>query len=202
MDFLWRGVILGFTIAAPVGPIGLLCIQRTVAFGWRHGFVAGLGAATADASYGAIAALGLSAVSNFLIGQSFWLRLAGGVFLLFLGLRAFLSSPPQQTAFSGVKNLWRIYLSTLLLTLTNPMTILSFAAFFAGFGFGVGTSTASAILLVFGVFLGSACWWLLLSSGAGFLRGRLGPRFLGWINHISGLAIIGFAIYILVGVWW
>jgi threonine/homoserine/homoserine lactone efflux protein len=201
MDFLWRGLVLGFTIAAPVGPIGLLCIQRTVAFGWWHGFVAGLGAATADASYGAVAALGLSAVSNFLIGQSFWLRLVGGVFLLFLGLRAFLLSPPQNTAFSGMKNLWGIYVSTLLLTLTNPMTILSFAAFFAGFGFGAGTPTSSAVLLVVGVFLGSSCWWLLLSSGAGLLRGRLGPRFLVWINRMSGFAIVGFAIYILVGLW-
>jgi threonine/homoserine/homoserine lactone efflux protein len=199
MDFLWRGLVLGFTIAAPVGPIGLLCIQRTIAFGWRHGFVTGLGAATADASYGAVAALGLSAISNFLIGQSFWLRLAGGVFLLFLGLRAFLSSPPQHTAFSGRKGLWGIYVATLMLTLTNPMTILAFAAFFAGFGFGTGTTTGSAVLLVVGVFLGSSCWWLLLSCSAGLLRGRFHPRSLGWINRISGFAIIAFAIYILVG---
>jgi threonine/homoserine/homoserine lactone efflux protein len=201
MDFLWRGLVLGFTIAAPVGPIGLLCIQRTVTFGWWHGFVAGLGAATVDASYGAVAALGLSAVSNFLIGQSFWLRLAGGVFLLFLGLRAFLLSPPQNIAVSAMKNLWGIYLSTLLLTLTNPMTILSFAAFFAGFGFGAETPTSSAVLLVVGVFLGSSCWWLLLSSSAGLLRRRFGPRFLVWINRLSGFAIVGFAIYILVGLW-
>jgi threonine/homoserine/homoserine lactone efflux protein len=201
MDFLWRGLVLGFTIAAPVGPIGLLCIQRTIAFGWWHGFFTGLGAATADASYGAVAALGLSAVSNFLIGQSFWLRLAGGVFLLFLGLRAFLSSPPQHTEFRGKKNLWGIYLSTLLLTLTNPMTVLSFAAFFAGFGFGAGTSTGSAILLVVGIFLGSSGWWLLLGSGASLLRGRFSFRFLVWINRMSGFAIVGFAIYILVGLW-
>lgn len=201
MDFLWRGLVLGFTIAAPVGPIGLLCIQRTVALGWRHGFVAGLGAATADAFYSAVAALGLSVVSNFLISQSFWLRLSGGIFLLFLGLRVFLLSPPQRTAISAMRRLGGVYLSTLLLTLTNPMTILSFAAFFAGFGFGAGTSTASAVLLVVGVFLGSACWWLLLSSAAGLLWRRLGPPFLAWINRISGFAIVGFAIYILVGLW-
>jgi threonine/homoserine/homoserine lactone efflux protein len=201
MDFLWRGLVLGFTIAAPVGPIGLLCIQRTVAFGWRHGFVAGLGAATADTFYGAVAALGLSAVSNFLIGQSFWLRLVGGMFLLFLGLRTFFVSPPQRTASRAMKNLWGIYLSTMLLTLANPMTILSFAAFFAGFGFGTGTPTRSGILLIVGVFLGSTCWWLLLSSGAGLLGGRFGPRFLVWINRMSGFAIVGFAVYILIGLW-
>lgn len=129
-------------------------------------------------------------MSNFLIGQSFWFRLAGGVFLLFLGLRAFLLLPPQNTAFSGMKNLWGIYVSTLLLTLTNPMTILSFAAFFAGFGFGAGTPTSSAVLLVVGVFLGSSCWWLLLSSGAGLLRGALWPSVSRmdqshvWLRHL------------------
>jgi threonine/homoserine/homoserine lactone efflux protein len=132
--FFLKGLLLGFSIAAPVGPIGLLCIQRTIANGRRSGLVTGLGAATADGLYGAVAAFGLTTISGFLVGQQIWLRLIGGLFLLYLGSRTFLSKSAERAASSIHKNLFRDYASTVFLTITNPMTILSFAAVFAGLG--------------------------------------------------------------------
>src|SRR6476661_6636317 len=161
--WLARGLLLGFSIAAPVGPIGVLCIRRTLADGRLAGLVSGLGAATADALYGAVAGFGLTFVSTFLVSQQVWLRIVGGLFLLFLGLKTFLIKPSTVSADSGGKGLLRAYASTVALTLTNPLTILSFAVVFAGLGLGSGSSDyLSAGLLVLGVFCGSALWWLLL----------------------------------------
>src|SRR5215470_8265867 len=135
-EFLLKGILIGFAIAAPVGPIGVLCIRRSLAEGQRMGLVTGLGAATADAGYGCVAGFGLTAVSGFMVGQKLWLGLLGGLFLLYLGARTFFSKPVDQAAPVAGKGLSSAYLSTFLLTLTNPMTILSFAAVFAGFGLG------------------------------------------------------------------
>jgi threonine/homoserine/homoserine lactone efflux protein len=192
-----RGVVIGFSIAAPVGPIGILCIRRTLADGRLAGFISGIGAATADAIYGSLAAFGLTVISLLLIQQSAWLRLIGGGFLIFLGIRTFLAQPSHTTEASptpGQSRLAGYFFSTLLLTLTNPLTILSFAAIFAGLGIG---STAvgdywQAAVLVLGVFLGSACWWLLLSSLVGLFQSRLNQRLLTWVNRISGAIITGF----------
>src|SRR3970040_603046 len=140
LGFLLRGLVIGFSIAAPVGPIGVLCIRRTLTEGRIAGFVSGLGAATADAFYGAIAGFGLTFISSFLIDQQFWLRLAGGFFLLYLGVKTFRSSPPDNAALQDRSGIFGAYASTLVLTLTNPMTILSFAIIFAG----LGLATASA----------------------------------------------------------
>lgn len=216
IDAFFRGLILGFSIAAPVGPIGVLCIRRTLAYGRISGFISGLGAATADAFYGSVAALGLTFISGFLVSQQEWLRLFGGFFLCYLGVKTFLeksSSLQDLNSFDSVmrkktvqdvpagpmdfgksgKALFSDYASTFILTITNPMTIIVFAAIFAGLGITQASgSSATALVLVMGVFLGSASWWLILSSLANSLRIRfLRPSGLQWVNRISGAIIFG-----------
>ena len=201
MELLLRGLALGFAIAAPVGPIGVLCIRRTLADGRLIGFVSGLGAATADAFYGAVAAFGLTVVADLLAGQRIWVRLFGGVFLCVLGLRTLLRRPmarPTRTTTGVRRGIAGAYGSTLALTLTNPATILSFAAIFAGLGVGAASAGsasgyAGAGLLVLGVFLGSALWWLILSGGVGLLRARFDARAMRAVNIGSGLMLLGFA---------
>jgi threonine/homoserine/homoserine lactone efflux protein len=194
MPPLVKGLLLGFSIAAPVGPIGLLCIRRSLSDGRLAGFVSGLGAATADAAYGMVAVLGLTAVTNLLLEQRHWLRLAGGVFLLYLGVMTVRATPARAEARSAARQSLRTaYGSTLALTLTNPMTILSFAGIFAGLGVSApGGGAWPAGLLVLGVFLGSAAWWLLLSATAGWLGARLQHDRLRIVNIASGAIIGGF----------
>lgn len=194
--FLLRGLLIGFAIAAPVGPIGLLCIQRTLQDGRKSGFISGLGAASADTVYGFIAAFGLTFISTFLIEQQRWLSLIGGLFLLFLGVKTFLT-PQTGDAADGISaengNLATAYLSTFLLTLTNPVTILSFVAIFAGLGLSAEAGNyGSAALLVVGVFFGSAAWWLLLSGIVSLLRKRFNRRIMQWVNRGAGIMIAGF----------
>jgi len=201
MNLFLKGVVIGFAVAAPVGPIGVLCIRRTLADGRASGFVSGLGAATADAAYGAVAALGLTFVTGLLVGAETWLRLLGGVFLLFLGVRIFLSSPTESPAAAGKGDLLGAYASTFVLTLTNPTTILSFAAIFAGLGAGsVGDDALPAVSLVPGVFLGSTLWWFALSWATSLLHARLSTGGLRWVNRISGLVIAAFGVVALLGV--
>jgi threonine/homoserine/homoserine lactone efflux protein len=199
-EFYLRGAVIGLAIAAPVGPTGVLCIRRTLSDGRLSGLASGLGAATADALYGAVAGFGLTFVSTFVVSQQVWLRIVGGLFLLYLGMRTFLSKP-STTADGAGKGLLGAYASTLALTLTNPLTILSFAVDFAGLGLGNGSSDyLSAGLLVLGVFCGSALWWLLLSGGVSLLRSRFSYKGLWWVNRISGILILLFGIVALVGV--
>lgn len=200
LGYWLRGVVLGFSIAAPVGPIGVLCIRRTLADGRLLGFVSGLGAATADSCYGAVAAFGLTAISSVLIGQRMWIRLIGGLFLVYLGVRTLLRAPAEKpAAATGGRGLAGAYASTLGLTLTNPTTILSFVAIFAGLGLaGAHTASGDTAALVLGVFCGSALWWLALSGGVGLFRSRIGPRALRWINRVSGAIILGFGVAALV----
>lgn len=192
MTFFLRGVILGFSIAAPVGPIGVLCIRRTLTAGRATGFVSGLGAATADAIYGAVAAFGLTAVMTVLVGGQQWLRLAGGLFLCYLGIRTWRTVPAPLPGADGGIGLAGSYASTFVLTLTNPMTILSFAAIFAGLGITAGAPYATAAALVGGVFCGSALWWFVLSTAAGAMRSKLSTAGLRWVNRLSGAVITGF----------
>ncbi len=189
-----RGLVIGFSIAAPVGPIGILCIRRTLAEGRASGFLSGLGAATADALYGCVAGFGLTVVSAFLVDQRAWIQLIGGVFLLALGVRTLRSKPAERAAqASAGSSLAGSYLSTLLLTLTNPMTIISFAGIFAALGVAeTGGSLAAAAWLVAGVFLGSAAWWLLLSGGVGLMRDRIASGALLWVNRASGAVLVIF----------
>ena len=200
LSLFLRGLVIGFSIAAPVGPIGVLCIRRTLAEGQMYGLVSGLGAATADAMYGCVAAFGLTIISAFLIGHKLWLSLIGGLFLLYLGIKTLLSKPAEDAAKAEGKGLLGSYVSTFLLTLTNPMTILSFVAIFAALGLGSTTgSYASALVLVLGVFCGSAMWWLLLSGGVGLFRNKFNARGLLWVNRLSGAIITLFGIIALGG---
>ncbi len=196
IGFLLRGAVIGFSIAAPVGPIGVLCIRRTLTEGRGSGLVSGLGAATADALYGCIAGFGLTFISNILITQQRWLHLVGGIFLCYLGIKTFLSRPAKQAALVRGNGLLGAYASTFFLTLTNPMTILSFAAIFAGLGIvSASGNYLSAGVLVSGVFAGSALWWLILSGGVGVFRGNFNPHGLRWVNRISGIIITGFGLF-------
>ena len=200
MTFFLRGLIVGFSIAAPVGPIGILCIRRTLAEGRMPGFVSGLGAATADALYGCIAGFGLTFISSFLLHQLGWFRMIGGAFLCYLGLRAFFSKPAEPLTSEEGKGLGSAYASTFFLTLTNPMTILAFAAIFAGLGVASESKDyVSAGILVMGVFLGSTLWWVILSSGVGLFRKKFDLRALRWVNRISGIVIMGFGLISLLG---
>ena len=199
--FFIKGLIIGFSIAAPVGPIGILCIRRTLAEGMVSGFLSGLGAATADATYGIIAGFSLTIISNFLIGQQVLLRLIGGIFLCYLGIRTFIKRPAEKPALVDDKGLFGNYFSTFLLTLTNPMTIISFAAVFAGLGLGANSSSyVSSLILVIGVFLGSGSWWLILCLMVNLFRKRFSITGLQWVNRVSGLVIMIFGLIALASV--
>lgn len=213
MELLLKGIVIGFAIAAPVGPIGLLCIRRTLVKGHLAGFSTGLGAALADAVYGFVAAYGITLVGHLLIDHRAWLSLFGGVFLVVLGGAEWRSRPPVPTEANGAASsrlrdaagLLHGFVSTFFLTLANPMTILSFAAIFAGAGLAGPDSSlgepdgelAPIAQLVGGVFLGSASWWAMLTGGVGRIRHMLGPQTQRWLNRISGTALIGFGLYAL-----
>jgi len=196
----FRGFILGFTIAAAVGPISLLVIRRTLAEGRVVGLASGLGVATADGTYGAIAAFGLGAITTFLVDARPVLAVGGGVFLLWLAWTTAraephdpASAPPRRGGLPGA------YLSILALTLTNPMTILSFGALFAGLGVA-GDDPAGSALITFGVFVGSSAWWVVLTSIVSSLRTRVTATWVRRINVASGLVIGAFAVVSIVSV--
>jgi threonine/homoserine/homoserine lactone efflux protein len=198
MPLFFNGFLLGFSIAAPVGPIGVLCIRRTLADGRLTGFLSGLGAATADMFYGALAAFGLTAVTSLLVGAQFWLRAVGGLFLLYLGIRTLFAKPASQSAQARGSGRLGAYASTFALTLANPMTILSFLGMFSAIlPAETALSTSASLSIVAGVFLGSATWWLTLSGLVGLLRERFTPAWMRWVNRISGLLIAGFSVKIL-----
>lgn len=196
---LLKGLLFGFSIAAPVGPIGLLCINRTMQKGKLSGFLSGIGAASADMIYGVIAVFGLTVISNMLIKKADVIQLAGGIFMCYLGFKIFLSKQADKAVEADSKNLFSDYLSTFFLTITNPMTIISFTAVFASLGvISSKSSNLSSALLVLGVFLGSALWWLILSLGVGFLNKKSNNQFMPVINKLSGVIIFCFGIFALV----
>ncbi len=199
LNFLLKGFIIAFAIAAPVGPIGVLCIRRTLADGRLTGFFSGLGAATADMCYGAVAAFGLTIIQNVLVGLQFWLHLLGGIFLLYLGVRTFFARPAEnEAAVRSNRGLFAAYISTLGLTLTNPATIISFTVIFTGLRLGdTHGDFLSAALLVAGVFLGSAAWWLTLSGIIGIFWERITTSWMIWVNRLAGMIIAGFGLYAL-----
>ena len=196
ISFFVRGLIIGLSIAAVVGPMSVLCMQRTVRNGLLYGLVSGLGIATADGIYGSIAAFGLTVIATFLVHEQLWIRLIGGLFLIYLGIKSMLTKPGEQAAAAAkASNFLGAYVSTLLLTLTNPLTILSFAVVFAGIGLGGNkNSISSAAIVVLGVFLGSTLWWCILTGGISLLRGNFSPVWLLWINRVSGGVIALFGV--------
>ena len=197
-ELFLKGLAFGFILAATVGPMWVLCLRRTLAHGAAVGFASGMGIAVADGLYGAVAAFGLNAVSGLLLAHSFWIGLAGAAFLLYLGVKALLARPSTERNDEEKRGVPAAFLSTLGLTLTNPPTILAFAAIFAGLGLVSTANYGAAALIVLGVFLGSAGWWLILAAGAGRLRSRIRPAHLRAVNVVSGLAILAFAAWQLV----
>jgi threonine/homoserine/homoserine lactone efflux protein len=199
--FLARGLVIGFAIAAPVGPIGLLCIRRALAGGFRLGFLTGLGAAAADGVYGAVAAFGLTAVSGFLVAQQRWFMLFGGLALVWLGIATARKKPAGTAGESdrSGESLAGAFASTFVLTLANPATILSFLAVFAGLGLAATPGTTGAIAVVAGVFLGSAAWWLFLAGAMAALHRQVPPAAILWINRGSGAVLVAFGIWALLG---
>lgn len=192
MDFIFflKGIAIGFAMAVPVGPIGILCIRKTLTEGRLQGLIIGLGAATADLFYGSVAAFGLTFISDTLINQKFWIRLVGGSLLLFLGIKIFRSLPTDPKYNNNNGGILRSYLTTVFLTLTNPLTIFAFIAVFAALGISNGLSYLSASILVAGVFIGSCLWFLILSSGTIFFKNKLDLVGLRWVNRIAGILVI------------
>jgi threonine/homoserine/homoserine lactone efflux protein len=208
IPFLIKGLLIGLSSAAPLGPIGILCINRTLTEGPRMGFICGLGAAAADALYALAGSVALSVIGQWIIDDRTALRVVGGIFLIYLGARTFMrpaviGQPPARTPALLPPGAHAAFMSTFLLTLANPVTLLSFAAVFAGLGVApVGTApgvlqgaASAAAALVLGMFLGSALWWLVLSSVIGRLRHYLGVRTLAVINRVCGTVLTAFGLY-------
>ncbi|MFZ6050035.1 LysE family translocator [Pseudomonas sp. CR3202] len=196
-----KSVLIGLSIAAPVGPIGLLCIQRSLGHGARIGFISGLGAAAADACYGALGAFGIGALTHSFVTLATPLALAGALFLAWMGLKMLRATPSEHAAGAGdPARALPAFVSVFLLTLSNPLTILSFIAIFATLSSGETLSATSGLVMVLGVFCGSALWWLALSLGVATVRHRLDARAMQWIDRTAGVVLLGFAAWQLVRV--
>jgi threonine/homoserine/homoserine lactone efflux protein len=200
--YFFKGLVIGFSLAIPVGPIALLCIRRTLARGLLSGVISGLGVAVADAIYGAAAGFGITFIGTFLLEHDVSLRLIGGIFLCYLGVKTFRSVPPPTPENHDEIGLIKDFVSALLLTLTNPITMFAFAAVFAAAGVGgrVGNFYLSAFVLVLGVTLGSAVWWLLLTGTVSFFHGKITTGGLRIINMLSGSAIAAFGVFVLLSI--
>jgi threonine/homoserine/homoserine lactone efflux protein len=188
--FYIKGIIIGFAMAVPIGPIGILCIRKTLAEGRARGLIIGLGAATADMLYACVAAFGLTVISQALVSQRIWMRLTGGALLLILGVRTFRAIPVNPKFQIRGSGMLGSYLSTVFLTLSNPLTIFAYIAVFALFGLGTGIGFLPDTALVAGVFSGSALWFLSLSSGATFFRAKLDETGMSRVNRVAGVLIV------------
>jgi threonine/homoserine/homoserine lactone efflux protein len=203
--YLLKGLGCGFAIAAPVGPVGVICVRRTLVNGRRAGLVAGLGAAVADMLYGAIAAFSLTLVSDWLIRHEHPIRLVGGLLLVFFGIRILrrIAAGPSDAALTVYEPFrpGQTFGSTFVLTATNPITIVAFLGIFAAVGIGnIGDSIWYRLGLVAGVFAGSCLWWLAIAIGAGHVRRFLTHGGMGWVNRISGALMVAFGAYALISV--
>jgi|ERR1041385_3075033 threonine/homoserine/homoserine lactone efflux protein len=188
--FLLKGLIIGFAMAVPIGPLGVMCIRKTLAEGHSRGLIIGFAAATADSVYGSIAAFGLTFISDVIASQHFWVSVCGGSLLLFLGVRTLRAKRKNPIIPFDNKGLLRSYVSAFLVALTNPVTIFAFIAVFAAFGLGHRLTVISAVTLVLGVFAGSCLWFLTLGYIATLFRKKLDSDGLRWVNRISGALII------------
>ena len=190
VDLFYKGLGIGIMVAAPVGPIGLLCIQRSVTKGFKSGFLSGIGAALADACYSSLSVFGIVAISTFLLSHQMLIQFLGSLFILGLGLQTAIQFKTSSLCSSSI-SYWQDFSSTFALTLTNPSTLLAFLAIYASVqGANETAAYADAILFISGVFLGSLSWWGILSSSVNAMRGHLQEKNLRWINRISGMALI------------
>ncbi len=191
--FLFKGIVLGLCVSAPVGPVGVILIRRTLHYGRLSGFFTGLGAAIADTLFGIVSAFGLTLISDFIDASRFWLLILGGFFLCFLGGKTFFSKPAEIKKTVSHKTLLGDFVSTFLLTIVNPLMILVFFAVFAGLG--LSEHQHDGVPLVLGVFLGSILWWIVLSQTIALLRRKMNQITMTWINRIAGLIIFGFGLF-------
>jgi threonine/homoserine/homoserine lactone efflux protein len=195
--FVIEGMLIGIVVAVPVGPLGLLCINRALMMGPVCGLFSGLGVATADALAAGIAALGISLISGFVADQQHWLRLIGGIFLCYLGYRIYRTEPVAKKRINNVNGLLSAYVTTFLLTISNPATLFSFIAIYAGWHVpSLHGHYFAAALLTAGVFSGSALWWVGLFIGLTIFHDKFSLRFLFWIHRVSGavIAVFGFVV--------
>ncbi len=193
LEFFLKGAIISFSIAAPVGPIGLICMKRTLNFGKLSGFISGLGAATAHVFFASVLVSGLTLVSDCLLKAQFWLSLIGGSFLIYLGIRTYFSKLATIPKKVTQKSLLKDYASILILTLTNPITIIAYLAAFTSFGLADLEKTfINSILLVIGIFTGASTWWYILSEIVTKFKKKINDRFMLWVNRIAGFIIGGF----------
>lgn len=195
MSIFWQGALLGFSIAMPVGPIGLLCIRTSLTQGLKYGLMTGLGAASADMVYGLIAGYGVTAISHFLTEYNLWIQVIGALFLCYLGICTFISKVQDKGSSNTPKSFFYTFITTFFLTLTNPMTILSFAGLYAGLGLGRNAAGAHApLILASGVFAGCSFWWLILSTSTSLFKDKINQTGLRYLNYLSGTTIFGFGI--------
>ncbi|MEO5704838.1 MAG: LysE family transporter [Candidatus Limnocylindrales bacterium] len=193
-----RGLIIGFTIAAAVGPITLLVIRRTIEHGGRYGFASGLGVAAADATYAALAAFGLTAVTTILVSGHVVLGILGGSIIAIMGLRTMASRPTGPAADAERPGLAGAFVSIYALTMTNPLTIVLYAGVFAGIGLVAGSSFLDAAIVTLAAWLGSTAWWVILCPIVAWARGRVSITALLWVNRISGATLVVFGIVAIV----
>jgi threonine/homoserine/homoserine lactone efflux protein len=195
VEFLIKGIIVGLMIAAPVGPVNILCMHRTIEAGWKSGVTSGLGAAAADMLYGGIAGFSIAFVVQFLVREQTWIRFFGGILLVGIGISYFFKRPrPLNAPKRDRRSAYSDMRSTFLLTLTNPTTVLSFLALLAALGMGDQRQWRMTVFLVAGIFCGSMTWWIALSSIVNLFRDRFNDRFLLVMNRCAGLAIGGFGV--------
>lgn len=201
--YLLNGFIIGLTASIPLGPVGLICIQKTLNGRLKNGIASGLGAASADTFFAIVAAFGISAVHNFIEAQQFYLRIAGGMILIGLGLKFFLTNPAIQIRKQRNRgnSMWADFVSVFVLTLSNPLTVFVFGAVFAGFGIIPDNSTWFEMSeLVLGIFIGAGTWWIVLVSTVNVFRYKFRLRRLWWMNKIMGVIITAFGLFAIVSV--
>lgn len=199
LELFLKAVVIGFSIAAPVGPIAILCINRILSNGKLSGLASGMGAAAADLMYGALVAFGLTFISDFLTEYEIYMRLVGGLVLIALGIRTFLSKPPTQEAVLTVQSLFRDFISTLFLTLSNPLTIFAFFAALAGFNVHkIHATIFTPYIVMLGIFTGSMIWWTTLTYFVGFFYKAISSQKMKIINTFSGIVITMFGLGVLV----
>jgi threonine/homoserine/homoserine lactone efflux protein len=193
LELLIRGILAGLIIAAPVGPVNVICVQRTIAKGWRSGLISGLGSAVADTIYGSIAAFSITFVIRILIREEFWIRLVGGCLLILIGV-VYYFKPPQSLKNPEPESDRTEFASTFFLTLTNPTTVLSFLVVLSALGLARNETWSLTSLIVGGVFTGSMLWWFILTGTVNYFRDRFSNRTMLWMNRVAGLAIGAFGL--------
>lgn len=198
IELLLRGAAAGFAISAPVGPVNVLCASRTLTKGWWAGLISSLGAAAADTFYGAIAGFSISIVINFLLREKSNLQLYGGILLVLIGVWYFFRPPASLSKEREREATHSDFVTTLLLNLTNPTTVLSFLAVLAVLGLSEHRPAGLTLVMIAGIFAGSMAWWLILIGITYRLRDKFDDRAMHWMNRVAGMAIGAFGLLMII----